>query len=94
MRGMSGHEMKFATFPSVKKVLVKVHCLAAKLNKSCRATERLIQLAGKTLIADCPTRWSSTFLVVCQLLELRDHISAVCTELNWNSLQNSEWKKS
>jgi len=46
---------KFDTFPSVKKVLAKVYHLVTKFNKSCKATEKLIQLSGKKLIANCPT---------------------------------------
>ena len=49
---------KFDTFPSVKKVIAKVYHLLTKFNKSCKATEKLIQLSGKKLIANCPTRWS------------------------------------
>ena len=39
---------KLDTFPSVKKVLAKVYHLVTKFNKSCKATEKLIQLSGKS----------------------------------------------
>lgn len=42
-------QWKFDTFPLVK-VLAKVHCFVAKFNKSCKGTEKLIQLPGKKLI--------------------------------------------
>ena len=68
---------RFDTFPSVKKVLAKVYRLVAKFNKSCKGTEKLIQLSGKKLVANCPTRWSSTFLVVSCLLQLRLRFSGM-----------------
>lgn len=49
----------------------------AKFNKSCKGTEKLIQLSGKKPIANCPTRWSSTFLVVSRLLKLRPHFGGM-----------------
>ena len=78
---------KFDTFPSVKKVIAKVYHLLTKFNKSCKATEKLIQLSGKKLIANCPTRWSSTFLVIARLLHLWPHVAVVCEDLNWDCLQ-------
>ena len=82
----------FDASSSVKRVISKMHNLVAKFNRSTKCTERLIHLSGKKLVADCPTRWSSTFLVVSRLLELRVHVSAVCAELTWDCLQNSDWK--
>ena len=71
---------KFDTITSVKKVLTKAYCLVAKFNMSSKATEKLIQQAGKKLRANCPTRWSSTFLVVSRILQLRVQVSSVCEE--------------
>ena len=59
---------KFDTITSVKKVLTKAYCLVAKFYMSSKATEKLIQQASKKLRANCPTRWSSTFLVVSRIL--------------------------
>ena len=46
-----------------KPLLKKVHSLVAKINRSSKATELLISLAQKKLVKDCPTRWSSTYLM-------------------------------
>ena len=81
---------KFDTFSSVKKVLGKVRHLVAKFNRSSRATEKMINTAGKKLVADCPTRWSSTFVVVSPLLELRIHASAVCAEFSGISIAGAK----
>ena len=67
--------------------------LVSKVNMSTKATEKLISLAGKKLMGDCPTRWSSTFLLVERLLEVRTELSQVLNELEWNNLQISDWKQ-
>lgn len=54
----------FDASSSLKKIISKVRNLVAKFNRSTKGTARLIHLSGKKLVADCPTRWSSTFLVV------------------------------
>ena len=51
---------KFREVKSFKKVLASAHALVKKVNKSSKATERLVSLCRKKLISDCPTRWSST----------------------------------
>ena len=52
---------KFNEVKSLKKVLASAHALVKKVNKSSKATERLVSLCGKQLISDCPMQWSSTF---------------------------------
>ena len=76
----------------MQKVLKKAHKLVSKVNKSAKATEMLIAQAGKKLIGSCPTRWSSTYLVVSRLVEVRPHLSYILEELVWDGLQASEWK--
>ena len=57
---------------------------------STKATEKLTSLAGKKLSGDCPTRWSSTFLLVQRLLEVHTELSQVLNELEWDNLQVSD----
>ena len=83
---------QFDACTSVKKVLAKVYSLVKKFNKSSRATEKLIMMSKKKLLSHCPTRWSSTHIVVSRLLEFRTHVTDVCLEFEWNCLQNSDWK--
>ena len=83
---------KFNEIRSVQKVLKKAHKLVSKVNKSAKATEMLIAQAGKKLIGSCPTRWSSTYLMVSRLVEVRPHLSYILEELVWDGLQASEWK--
>ena len=53
----------------------RVHRLVKKVNKSVKATDMLIEKAGKKLVSDCPTRWSSTFLMISHLLEVKKYIT-------------------
>ena len=55
-----------------KTILKNAHALASKINKSTKATEKLISLCGKNLVSDCPTRWSSTYLLLERLLGVRN----------------------
>ena len=47
---------------------------------------------GKKLLSNCPTRWSSTFLLLEQLLVVKEPLTAVLNELEWDNLAKSEWK--
>ena len=76
-----------------KMVLRKVHKLVSKVNKSTKATEKLISKAGKKLVADCPTRWSSTFLMLVRLVCVKTELSAVLEDLQWDNLPISYWKQ-
>ena len=85
--------VQFDKVKPFQKVLQKAKKLVAKFNKSGKATEKLIALKHKKLVSDSPTRWSSTFLLLERLLEIKDGVCQVVEELEWNNLQTSEWKK-
>ena len=63
-----------------------------KVNKSSKATEMLKKLAKVKLIGDCPTRWSSTFLLLQQLLRIKCYLELVLSKLGWDGLQATQWK--
>lgn len=67
--------------------------IVSSIRVSSVATQMLIAKAGKTVIPDCPTRWSSSFLLIRRLLELKGPISEVFEELRWDNLLASEWAK-
>ena len=46
----------------------------------------------KKLIRDCQTRWSSTYLVIEWLLNVRALLTTVLQELEWDNLATSDWK--
>ena len=83
---------KFDQLPQFKSVLKNARTLVTKVNKSTRATEKLVSLCNKKLIGDCRTRWSSTYLLVEQLLNVRSSLTSVLEELEWDNLPASEWK--
>jgi hypothetical protein len=93
---MAGFE-KFVTArgtqPQFMAVIRKARALISSFNMSTIATSRLIKKAGKKLIKDVSTRWSSTYLMLLRLFELKKAISEVCEELEWDSLVASEWEK-
>lgn len=55
---------KFHTVKSFKKVLSSTYKLVKKVNKSVKSTEMLIGMCGKKLVSNCPTQWSSTYLLI------------------------------
>ena len=75
----------------IRAVLQRVLSIVRKVNSSKRATEALLKESGLKLIGMCPTRWSSTYLVIERLLKIRPHLMKVLAELNWNSIQPSDW---
>lgn len=46
---------------------------------------------GKVVRSHCLTRWSSLFLMIERLLELKDYIIQVCLLRDKDSLQTSQW---
>ena len=82
----------FEANPSCKNSLQKAHSIVKKVNKLCKATEKLTENAGKKLIGDCPTRWDSTYLMISRLLDVKHHLTAVLDELTWDSLTATQWK--
>ncbi|XP_077392118.1 zinc finger BED domain-containing protein 4-like isoform X2 [Festucalex cinctus] len=79
--------------PPIRKLLEKVRHLVTKLKKLSVATERLLQKAALLLIMDCPTRWSSCFVMMSRCLEVNEQITAVAESMGWDILQPSEWQK-
>ena len=82
----------FEANPSFKNSLQKAHSVVKKVNKLCKATEKVIKLANKKLIGNCPTRWDSTYLMISRLLDVKNHLTAVLDELTWDSLTATQWK--
>uniref|UniRef100_A0A1X7VJG8 Uncharacterized protein n=1 Tax=Amphimedon queenslandica TaxID=400682 RepID=A0A1X7VJG8_AMPQE len=66
--------------------------LVSCFDKSVKATEMLNKLSDKMLIGDCPTRWSSTYLLLKQLLVVRPHVESVMSKLEWDGPQAHHWK--
>ncbi|XP_057197792.1 zinc finger BED domain-containing protein 4-like [Triplophysa rosa] len=78
---------------SVKRLIDRVRLLVMLFRKSSVATEQLLHLSGLTLIKDCPTRWSSTYLMITRLIDLKDSLTQVADTMGWDSLLPSEWQR-
>ena len=74
-------------------MIKNVHKLVNKVNKSSKATESFVKKSGVKLISDCPTRWSSSYLMVSRLLKVKSHFAEVLDELGWDNIPNSQWKQ-
>lgn len=83
---------KFSEITAFKGVLNHAHNLVRKVNSSGKATEKLVLLSRKKLVQDCPTRWSSMYLMITCMLEVRNSLTSVLEELEWDNLAVSEWK--
>ena len=83
---------KFNEDTTYKETLKRAYALVKRINKSTKATELLISRCGKKLLSNCPTRWSSTFLLLERLLVVKEPLTAVLNELEWDNLATSEWK--
>ena len=84
---------KFDEISSYRALLQRVRALTKRVNMSTKATEKLISLCSKKLIKECPTRWSSTFLVIQRLLQVKSALATVLQELEWDNLPTSDWKQ-
>ena len=77
----------------LRSTMTKAQKMIHKINKSVKTTEMLIKKARKKLVNACPTRWSSTFLMISRLLEVKSSVVSVCEELGWESLSSYQWKQ-
>ena len=83
---------KFQEITTYSDILKHSHSIVRRCNSSTKATERLISLCGKKLTKDTPVRWSSTFLMIERMLEVKDHLKVVLDEQGWDGLVASEWR--
>lgn len=84
--------MTFNKNDSAKELLRNAYKIVSSTNKSGKATEALVALAGKKLVAHSVTRWSTAYLVVHRLLEVQEHLQKVLYECKLAMLQPHEWE--
>ena len=41
---------------------------------------------------NCPTQWVSLFQVVCHMLEVKELLTTVLEELEWENINVAQWK--
>lgn len=82
----------FTKDPYIKSLLREVYKLVKKVNSSAVATGKLLRLCSKKLVSHCPTRWSSTFLVIKRLLDVKEHFIEVLADMVWDcTITCSKW---
>ena len=59
---------------SAKRLLSSAYKIVSNVNKSVKATGALVGLCGKKLVAHSVTRWSTAYLVVNRLLEVKQYL--------------------
>ena len=59
---------KFDDVKPCKEAISTSKQLVVRFNKSVKATEMLVKLSEKKLTGDCPTRWSSIYLLLKRLI--------------------------
>lgn len=79
-------------FNSCSRVISRTKSLIKKVNKSSKATEKLIEYGSVKLVSFCPTRWSSFFLAIDRILSIKVHLEKVLQEMELDNLRLSDWK--
>ena len=79
--------------PAYSNAIAKARGVVSSIRMSSVATQKLLALSCKGVIADCPTRWSSSYLLINRLLELKESITSVFQAMCWDCLVQSEWAK-
>ena len=57
------------------------------------AVQKLLDLTGKKLITDCPTRWNSSYFMMRRLSEMKISVNQVMETLKIDSLRVAEWEE-
>jgi hypothetical protein len=75
------------------RVLTHAKAMVKKIRISSVATEKMINRCGKTVVAECTTRWNSNMFMVERLLAVREDMVEVFSEMKWDCFVASEWTK-
>ena len=70
-----------------KELLSKSMKIVRSVCKSSKATEALINASGKKLVSFCATRWSTAYLVIHRLIEVKKHLKQVLLDHGLQMLQ-------
>jgi hypothetical protein len=74
-----------------KELSAKAFKLVGSVSKSGKTTEALIALTGKKLVCYCITRWTTAYLVIHRMLEVKEALKKVLLVNNMMLLQPDEW---
>ena len=81
----------FNKHPSAKELLSNAFKVVKQVSRSGKVTEALIAATGKKLVSNCPTRWTSAYLVIKRLLEVEEALKTILLQHRMFMLQAVEW---
>ena len=67
--------------------------MVRKIRKSSIASCQLIKACGKTVVADCVTRWNSTYMMCERLIHIKQPVVDALNLINADGLLSSEWSR-
>jgi hypothetical protein len=76
---------------SIPVIISKAKNIAKVIRKSSVATEKLVQLCGKSVTMDCTTRWNSTYMMCRRLLDIKHDVTNTLNVIGQDGLLASEW---
>lgn len=74
-------------------IIMKARKVVSQIRRSSVAVEKLNRRCGKSLVADCTTRWNSTYMMAQRLLVIKSEVNDVLAEMGIDTLLVSEWAK-
>lgn len=81
------------THGSLSNIIAKAKGVVSTLRKSTIAMGRLVGECGKTVVADCITRWNSTYFMCKRLLEIKVAVTDALNHIGADGLLASEWSR-
>ena len=75
-----------------KELLSTAYKVVQQVSQSGKVTEALISAAGKKLVSRSVTRWTSAYLVIDRLLEVKEPLKIVLLNHNLTMLQPQDWE--
>ena len=78
---------------SVSNLITKAKTVVSTLRRSSLAMEKLVASCGKVVVADCITRWNSTYYLCKRLVEIRQAVGEALNAIGADGLLASEWNR-
>ena len=73
--------------------IAKAKRVVSTIRRSSIAVEELVNRCGRSVIADCITRWNSTYFMTKRLLTIHQYVNYALNHIGEDSLLASEWNR-
>ena len=74
-------------------IIAKAKRVVSTIRRSSIVVEELVNRCGRSVIADCITRWNCTYFMTKRLLTIRQDVNYALNHIGENSLLASEWNR-